>query len=58
MAEIRRKSVKNYPRINNCRVHPNCYIVLNRIAGEHSLGWAIEQICDQLSLTDNTLPIG
>jgi hypothetical protein len=46
MADIRRKSVKDFPRINNQRVHPEAYSTLNRIAGRRCLGAAIEDLCN------------
>jgi hypothetical protein len=45
MADIRRKSVKDFPRINNQRIHPDAYRVLNQIAGRRCLGAAIEDLC-------------
>lgn len=45
MAETRRKSVKGYPRINNCAVHPEAFAILNSIAGDRALGAAIEDLC-------------
>jgi hypothetical protein len=44
MADIRRKDVKDFPRINNQRVHPDCFSGLNRIAGQRCLGAAIEDL--------------
>jgi hypothetical protein len=59
VAGIRRKSVKNYPRISS-RVHPDCFAQLNRIAGDHSLGYAIEQLCQReklvLEILESNLP--
>jgi hypothetical protein len=45
MADIRRKSVKDFPRINNCRVHPEAFSTLNNIAGPRAIGAAIEDLC-------------
>lgn len=44
MANIRRKGVKDYPRINNCRIHPDAFVALNQLAGCRSLGAAIEDL--------------
>lgn len=56
----RRTGVKNYPRINNCRVHPTCFEQLNRIAGENGMGYAIEQLCERemlvLKILESNLP--
>lgn len=56
----RRKGVKDYPRINNCRVHPDCFAQLNRIAGENGMGYAIEQLCERevlvLKILESNLP--
>lgn len=51
----RRKSVKDYPRINNCRVSPETFSRLNSLAGEHSLGWAIEQLVAREKLVESIL---
>lgn len=45
MAEIRRKGVKDFPRLNNCRVNPEAYALLNRLAGRRALGAAVEDLC-------------
>jgi hypothetical protein len=45
MANIRRKAVKDFPRINNQRIHPDAFSTLNRIAGPRCLGAAIEDLC-------------
>jgi hypothetical protein len=46
MAETRRKTVKGFPRINNCRVHPEAFSTLNNIAGPRAMGAAIEDLCN------------
>jgi hypothetical protein len=46
MADIRRKNVRDFPRINNCRVNPDAYSTLNRIAGPRCLAAAIEDLCN------------
>jgi len=46
MADIRRKNVRDFPRINNCRVNPQAYSTLNRIAGPRCLAAAIEDLCN------------
>lgn len=45
MADVRRKGVKNYPRLNNQRIHPDAYRILNRIAGKRCLAAAVEDLC-------------
>lgn len=60
MAETRRKSVKGFPRINNCAVDPTCFAQLNRIAGGNGMGYAIEQLCKRealvLQILESDLP--
>ena len=51
----RRKSVKGYPRLNNCRINPEAFATLNRIAGEHSMGHAIELLCNREELVTQIL---
>lgn len=55
---IRRKSVKDWPRINNCRVEPTCFARLNRIAGERGMGSAIEDLCKREALVLRILESG
>ncbi|HWF05688.1 MAG TPA: hypothetical protein VHA06_18525 [Candidatus Angelobacter sp.] len=51
----RRKFVKDYPRINNCRVNPEAFATLNRIAGPNALGVAIEYLCQREELVSQLL---
>jgi hypothetical protein len=51
MADIRRKSVKDFPRINNCRIHPDAFSTLNQIAGHRAMGAAIEELCNMWHLS-------
>jgi hypothetical protein len=46
MADVRRKGVKDFPRVNNARIRPEAFSILNRIAGRRCLGSAIEDLCE------------